>query len=127
MEAVLHIVGYQMLRHNSRIMFDPSYHNIDQSNFWECNWTDFCVDAVEAIPPSAKLSREKEVDLCMFVDGDHAGNKRTRRSRTGFMIYMDVLLIDWYSKKQSTIDLYRVLSLWALKLESKLYMQSSMS
>ena len=40
----------------------------------------------------------------MFVNSDHAGNKQSRISRTGFMIYMKVLLINWYSKKQSTIE-----------------------
>ena len=38
------------------------------------------------------------------IEGDHAGNKKTRRSKTGFMIYMSMSLINWYSKKQSTIE-----------------------
>jgi hypothetical protein len=40
----------------------------------------------------------------MLVDSDHAGNKLTRRSRTGFLIYINSALIDWLSKKQSTIE-----------------------
>ena len=40
----------------------------------------------------------------MFVDSDHAGDKLTRRSRTGFLIYINSALIDWLSKKQSTIE-----------------------
>ena len=40
----------------------------------------------------------------MFVDSDHAGNKATRRSRTGFMIFMNMALIGWVSKKQATIE-----------------------
>ena len=46
LEAVLHIMGYLKLRHNSRLMFDPSYPNIDHSNFWDCDWTDFYEGAV---------------------------------------------------------------------------------
>ena len=53
---------------------------------------------MEAIPPDAPLPRGKEADLCMFIDSNHAGNKQTRRSRTGFMIYMNMSLINWYSK-----------------------------
>ena len=58
---------------------------------------------MEAIPPNAPLPRGKEVDLCMFVDSNHLGNNQTRRSRTWFMIHMNMSLINWYSKKQSTI------------------------
>ena len=44
------------------------------------------------------------MDLYMFIDSNHAGNKWTRRSRTQFMVFMNMLLINWYSKKQSTIE-----------------------
>ncbi len=40
----------------------------------------------------------------MFVDSDHAGDQRTRRSRSGFLIYLNTALISWYSKRQSTIE-----------------------
>ena len=40
----------------------------------------------------------------MYVDSDHVGGKETRRSRTGFMIYMNKELARWLSKKQSTIE-----------------------
>jgi hypothetical protein len=40
----------------------------------------------------------------MMVDSDHAGEKRTRRSRTGFLIYCNMALIIWLSKRQPTIE-----------------------
>ena len=40
----------------------------------------------------------------MWVDSDHAGDKTTRRSRTGYLIFMNTALIDWLSKKQATIE-----------------------
>ena len=46
----------------------------------------------------------KEVELRMFVDADHARDKASRRSRTGFMIYMNMALINWLSKKQPTVE-----------------------
>ena len=103
LEEALHITGYLKLRHNSRLRLNPSYPNIDHSNIWECDWTDFYESAVEAIPPNALLSRGKEVDLHMFRESDHIDDKWTRRSRTGFMIYMNLSLINGYSKNQSTI------------------------
>jgi hypothetical protein len=40
----------------------------------------------------------------MYVDADYAGDKRTRRSRTGFFIYVNSALVMWRSRKQSTIE-----------------------
>ena len=54
--------------------------------------------------PNAPPPRKNEVDPCMLIDSNHAGNKQTRRSRIRFMFYMNMSLINWYSKKQSTIE-----------------------
>ena len=89
LEVALHIMGYLKLRYNSRLAFDPSYPNIDHSNFWDCDWTDFYEGALEAIPPNTPPLRRKEVDLHMFIDSNHAGNKRTR-SRMGFVVFMNM-------------------------------------
>ena len=105
LEAVLHIMGYLKVRHNSRLMFDPSYPDIDHSNFQEYDWTDFYECAVEAITPNAPLLTGNQVDLHMLIDSNHAGNKWTRRTRTRFMIHMIMSLITWYSKRQSTIEI----------------------
>ena len=40
----------------------------------------------------------------MFVDSDHAGDKVSHRSRSGFLIYMNTALVQWFSKKQSTLE-----------------------
>ena len=39
-----------------------------------------------------------------FVDADHASDSITRRSRTGFVIYLNTAPIYWYSKKQTTVE-----------------------
>ncbi len=41
----------------------------------------------------------------MFVNSDHAGDQRTQRSWSGFLIYLNTALISWYSKRQSTIEM----------------------
>ena len=59
----------------------------------------------EAIPPNAPAPRGKDVDLRMHVDSDHAGDKAVRRrSRTGYLIYLNTARIAWFSKKQPTIE-----------------------
>ena len=40
----------------------------------------------------------------MMCDSDHAGDRWTRHSRTGFLIFCNMALIDWVSKKPATIE-----------------------
>ena len=58
----------------------------------------------EAIPPDAPDPRGNYVDLHMWVDSDHAGDKIKRRLRTGYFIFSNTALIDWLSKRQATIE-----------------------
>ncbi len=58
----------------------------------------------EAIPPDMPPPLGKDVDLCMMVDSDHAGEKRTRHSCTGFIIFCNLAPTSWLSKQQATID-----------------------
>jgi hypothetical protein len=46
----------------------------------------------------------KEVDMRLFVDSDHASEKFTRLSRTGFVIYLNMAPIVWFSKRQPTVE-----------------------
>ena len=40
----------------------------------------------------------------MIVDSDHAGDENDFRSHTGYMIFFNMALIDWLSKKQATAE-----------------------
>ena len=42
------------------------------------------------------------VDICMFVDSDHAQDKLFCRSRSGFLLYVNAAIVQWFSKKQPT-------------------------
>jgi hypothetical protein len=80
-KAVFHLLNYVEKKHNARIVFDPTYPTVDIMSAFtkQCDWRSFYGDAREAIPPNAPDPRGKEVDLCMFVDSDHAGgDKQTR-------------------------------------------------
>jgi hypothetical protein len=50
------------------------------------------------------LALGKDLDFCKMCDSDHAGEKLTRCSHTGFLIFCNMALIDWISKKQATIE-----------------------
>jgi hypothetical protein len=40
----------------------------------------------------------------MMVDSDHAGDKSTQCLRTGFLIFLNMLLITWLLQKQPAIE-----------------------
>ncbi|KAL7523865.1 hypothetical protein ACHAWF_000705, partial [Thalassiosira exigua] len=88
MEAALHDMSYLKGRH---IHFGS-----------DAAWTAFYGDVTEDVPPNAPEPRGKEVDIRMLVDSDHAGDKSTRRYRTGYVIFCNIALIDWLSKRQAT-------------------------
>jgi len=104
LDALFDVFCYLKRRHNSRLVFDPTYPEIDWSVFVEHDWKHFYGDVSEAIPPNAPVPRGKEVEIRMFVDSDHAGDKLIRRSRSGYFVYLNSALIAWLSKKQATIE-----------------------
>ena len=103
LDAALHMIGYLKLKHNSRWRFNPTHPMIDMNQFPQYDWTEFYGNVTEAIPPDMPKPLGKDVDLRMMVDSDHAGSKTTRRSRSGILIFINMSLIDWLSKRQSTI------------------------
>jgi hypothetical protein len=83
-------------------VMDPKY--VDHKEEKEPDWTDFYKDAQEVIPPDMPEPLGKPVQITTFVDSDHAGDKVTRRSRTGVLIFLNSAPIVWYSKKQNSIE-----------------------
>ena len=45
------------------------------------------------------------VNITVFVDADHAGNRATHHSFTGIFIYVNRAPIIWYSKHQNTAEM----------------------
>jgi len=102
--AVIQVFGYLKAHHNSRLVHDPSYPKIYHSRFLEADWANFYGDIKEPIPHNAPESLGMPVNILIYVDADHAGDKLTQRSRTGFLIFINNSLISWYSKKQGSIE-----------------------
>ena len=80
LEAAVHVMAHVGQKYISRPVYDPLYPEIDHSVFKECDWSDFYRDAKEAIPVNTPEPHGKEVDIRMFVDNDHAGDKVSHRS-----------------------------------------------
>jgi hypothetical protein len=105
LENALHVIGYLRLKHNSQLIFDPTYPDIDQTAFPSFEWMEFYGDMEESIPPGMPPPLgKKDIDLCMMVDSDHVGEKSTRHSRTGLIIFCNLAPIIWLSMQQATIE-----------------------
>ncbi|KAI2492736.1 Reverse transcriptase (RNA-dependent DNA polymerase) [Fragilaria crotonensis] len=104
LQAVYHIFGYLKGKPKRTLAFDPSHPDIDETRFKECDWRDFYRDAKECIPGDAPEPRGNFMSTHCFVDADHAGNRITRRSQTGILIFCNRAPILWYSKRQNTVE-----------------------
>jgi hypothetical protein len=105
LEAVFHIYAYLKKKPNGTIIMDPTYPDIDLSRFNDgAEWSNFYGDVKEAIPPNMPKPKGKTLVVKLFVDSDHAADKLLRRSRTGFILYLNSAPIIWFSKRQGTIE-----------------------
>ena len=68
------------------------------------NWSPFYGDVQEAKPLNSHNPLGKEVTLRIFVDSDHSGDKSDYRSRTGLVIFMNMAMINWHTKKKATVE-----------------------
>ena len=48
--------------------------------------------------------RGPNLSITAFVDASFAQNKKTRKSHTGFIIFVNQAPITWFSKRQSTVE-----------------------
>ena len=108
--AVYKIFKYLSLRLKSskgRIVFNGKSMVIDSATFNDFNreeWMDFYSDAREELPIRMPESLGNPVQVIAYVDANHAGNIKTRRSHKGVLIYINQAPIIWYSKRQNTVE-----------------------
>ena len=103
----LHIFKYLEIHSRNDLAFDPMYHTFvsDLKNDELIqSMKDLYVDAVEDLPTNAPEPRGLPVQLNCFVDADHAGDRKTRRSQTGIILYGNSAPLVWYSKRQNTVE-----------------------
>lgn len=104
LEQAFHVFAYLKSHQRSTMVFDDTRAVIPDSRFHKCDWTDFYPEAREPIPPNAIAARGNSVQMNAFVDADHAGDRLTRRSHTGILIFLNKAPIVWFSKRQNTVE-----------------------
>lgn len=111
LHQALHIFHYLNRHNTSWIPMDPQKLNLEYKgpdslspNEKRRKMKTIYRDAIDEIPLNAPEPRGKAVQVNVYVDADHAGNKVTRRSQTGILIFLNMAPISWFSKKQSTVE-----------------------
>jgi hypothetical protein len=74
LETALHIMSYLSQKHNTQLIFDPTYPKIDMGQFPQYNWTKFYGNVEEAIPVDMPKPLGKDLDVRMMCDSDQAGD-----------------------------------------------------
>ena len=107
LEQVFHMFGYLKCHHNAEMVFNPSNPVIEESQFKHCDWTSSefrHLDGKEALPPKMPEPRGHGFVIQAKVDADHASDTMTHQSRTGFLVYLNCVLVYWWSKKQNSVE-----------------------
>jgi hypothetical protein len=104
LQQVYHCFAYLKAKPKRTLAFDSQHPMIDESRFEKCDWHDFYRGAQEPIPGDAPEPRGNVVSTHCFVDADHAGNRVTRRSQSGILLFINTAPILWFSKRQNTVE-----------------------
>ena len=107
LKALMQIFAYLKKHHNTEMVYDPSQPEIDNAAFDRKDWTSSefgHLQGIEELPPKMPESRRIGLTMIAKVDADHAADTITRRSRTGFLVYLNSALVYWSSKKQTSVE-----------------------
>ena len=115
LDALFHMFGYLKGHHNSEMVFDPSEPDVDLEDFKREDWSlSIYGDVKEEVPPVVAFEESGPGDMpeprgqgfrmVVYVDCDLGGELVTRRSRTGFAVFLNSAPIYWLSKKQTSCE-----------------------
>lgn len=106
MKEILHIIAYLDKKPKLTLYMDPDEPVLDYSTFNNdsSEFKEFYREAEEEIPHRMPRARGKAVVTTAFVDASHAANKKTRRSHSGHILFVNRAPVKWYSKRQNTVE-----------------------
>ena len=107
LNQVLHIFAYLCKYHNTELVYDLSDPVVEHDVFEQRDWTSSefgTVQGKEEIPSNISEPRGLGFIMRVKVDADHASDTITRRSRMGFLVYLNCAPIYWWSKKQNSVE-----------------------
>ena len=105
LQQAIHIFKYLDIHRDNVIALDPAYLESPNPNEYNIeqrleDMKALYSDADEPLPSNAPEPRGKPVQINCFVDADHAGDLKTRRSQTGIIIYCNLAPIGTQNARQ---------------------------
>ena len=99
-KQLFHMFSYLEKEHNSEMTFDHTMPDIDMLEFPRQDWDNKVYanergELKEDVPTNLPTLLGKGFKMRVFVGSDHAGDQATRRSRTGFIVFLNNALIYW--------------------------------
>ena len=94
---------------NSEIVFDPTTPEVGMDIFQKKYWSFYVYSSPgeelkEEFTPNVPDPLGLPFVMRFYVDADHAGKSVTRRSRSGYIVFLNSAPIYWISKKQTSCD-----------------------
>ena len=106
LEQLLHIFAYLHKHPKVTLYLSHKVPNMDYDSFQtrKDDFAEIYRDAEETMSHRMPVPRGRSVISTAFVDASHAPNKKTRRSHTGYVVFLNRAPIIWYSKRQQTVE-----------------------
>ena len=103
LEMLYRMFAHLKKYHNTEMVFDPSKPSINNDDFerkdWSCSEFSSTIKKERELHPRTPTPRGVGFTIVGKVDAYHAGDTVTRRSRTGFIVYLNSAPVYWHSKK----------------------------
>ena len=105
-EQIMHTFHHISKKPKRSLHMDPGAPHIDFSDFNQdaSEFKEYYRDAQELMPHRMPQPRGKSVMTSGWVDASHAANKMTRKSHTGYIIFVNRAPIKWISRRQQTVE-----------------------
>jgi hypothetical protein len=106
LDQVLHIFAFLKKHPELTLYISPELPRIEYGDF-RTNKEDFVEmyrDAEECLPHKMPVPRGRSISTTAFVDASHAANAVTRRSHSGYVVFINRAPVVWYSKRQNTVE-----------------------
>ena len=109
LKEVFHVFSYLKNYIKSELVFNATVPEIDIYSFQKQDWaysvySNLGVYLKEEVPPNMPEPLGLPFAMQFFVDADHAGDNVTRRSRSGYIVFLNSAPIYWHSKKQALCE-----------------------
>ena len=103
-KAMLRVFGYLKYHMKRQILCNTEEPEFDKAKMVKHYWSELYPDAKEEYLPDMPTPKGKSLKITTYFDADHAHDLETRRLVTGVVILLNKTPIQWYSKRQATVE-----------------------